>query len=418
MNWSRLSLSVVCVPILAGIPGCLGEMPAETGTLIQSEEAEAASETRPNAEATGDVDLSLLTEEPVPTPAGMAWVPGGSFTMGTNYRVSPDRPNPDKIKLDEYPAHRVDLDGFWLKETPVTNREYAEFATMTGFQTFAERVPTRDELIRSGLDPSQITDDLFKPNSICFNRNFDRENLIVGPQNWEYQVWHIVEGADWRHPEGPNSNIDDRMDHPVVHVNWEDAVAYCEWAGLRLPTEAEFEFASRSGGKDVKYPWGGELVVDGEEQCNYFQGTFPTRHLNKDGFAVTSPVKSFPPNEMGLYDMSGNVWEWCSDLYDATYYSRAPQRNPTGPTKSYDPAGGPAEATQVKHVQRGGSFMCNTNNCTGYRCGARMRGERLSGSFHAGFRTALDPSMLETYRERQRAIAEWRDTQFDESGDS
>lgn len=331
--------------------------------------------------------------------------------MGTNFRVSPDRPNPDRIKEDEYPAHDVELDGFWMQSHPVTNAQFAEFVAMTGFQTYAERVPTRDELIRSGLDPALINDSLFRPNSICFNRNFDPKTLVIGPQNWEYQVWQIVEGADWRHPEGPNSNIDERADHPVVHVNWEDAQAYCEWAGLRLPTEAEFEYASRSGGKALKYPWGGELVLDGREQCNYFQGTFPTRQLNLDGFAVTSPVKSFPPNELGLYDMAGNVWEWCLDLYDANYYSRSPRRNPRGPAKSYDPAGGPEEAAQVKHVQRGGSFMCNTNNCTGYRCGARMRGERLSGSFHAGFRTVLDAAGLERYAKRQAEITRWRSEQ-------
>jgi formylglycine-generating enzyme required for sulfatase activity len=354
---------------------------------------------------------ALIVTAPVEPPAGMVWIPGGAFTMGTNFRVAPDRPNPDRVKEDEYPAHVVELDGYWMQATPVTNRQFAEFVAMTGFQTFSERVPTRDELIRSGLDPAQITDELYKPTSICFNRNFDPESLIVGPQNWEYQVWQIVEGADWRHPEGPDSNIDDRLDHPVVHVNWEDATAYCEWAGLRLPTEAEFEFASRSGGRDIKHPWGDDLVVDGREQCNYFQGTFPTKHLNLDGFAVTSPVKSFPPNELGLYDMAGNVWEWCSDLYDATYYSRSPKRNPRGPAKSYDPSGGPDEASQVKHVQRGGSFMCNTNNCTGYRCGARMRGETLSSSFHAGFRTVLDTTMLEKHRERQTQIAAWRAAQ-------
>jgi sulfatase modifying factor 1 len=359
--------------------------------------------------ATPPADPSLVVEAPAPSPEGMVWVPGGKFRMGTNFLVSPDRPNPDKVKPDEYPAHEVELDGFWMQATPVTNRQFAEFVAMTGFKTFAERTPTHEELVRSGLDPSLITPELFKPTSICFNRNFKPDELVVGPQNWEYQVWHIVEGADWRHPEGPESNIDERLDHPVVHINWEDAAAYCEWAGVRLPTEAEFEYAARSGGKERKYPWGEALTVDGQEQCNYFQGSFPTRHLNLDGYAVTSPVKAFPPNELGLYDLAGNVWEWCSDLYDASYYSRSPRRNPRGPAKSYDPAGGEAEATQVKHVQRGGSFMCNVNNCTGYRCGARMRGERLSSSFHTGFRTVLDPWMLEKLKERQAAIAEWRD---------
>lgn len=353
----------------------------------------------------------LIVEPPAETPDGLVWVPGGRFLMGTNFRPAPDRPNPDRIKPDESPAHEVELDGFWMKATPVTNREFAEFVAMTGFRTFAERIPTREELLHSGLDESQIDERLFRPTSICFNRHFDAQNLIVGPQNWEYQVWQIVEGADWRHPEGPDSSIDGREEHPVVHVNFYDAQAFCEWIGAQLPTEAQFEYAARSGGKPVKYPWGNDLAPGGEELCNYFQGTFPTQHINRDGFLVTSPVRSFPPNELGLYDMAGNVWEWCRDLYDAAYYSRSPRRNPPGPARSYDPAAPPEEARQTKRVQRGGSFMCNVNNCTGYRCTARMRGEELSSSFHCGFRYVVEPGRLEVYRQRQQAIAAWRAAQ-------
>lgn len=354
---------------------------------------------------------ALIVAAPAPAPADTVWLPGGTFSMGTFFRPTPDGPNPDRIKPDEYPAHEVELDGFWMKTTPVTNREFAEFVAMTGFRTFAERIPTREELLESGLQESQLEEKLFRPTSICFNRNFDQDNLVVGPQNWEYQVWQIVEGADWRRPEGPGSSIEGRETHPVVHINWRDAQAYCEWAGAQLPTEAQFEYASRSGGKPVKYPWGGELTPGGREVCNYFQGSFPTHHENRDGYLVTSPVKAFPPNAAGLYDMAGNVWEWCRDLYDGTYYSRSPRRNPPGPDRSYDPAAPPEEATQVKRVQRGGSFMCNVNNCTGYRCSARMRGEELSSSFHTGFRYVIEPAGLEHYRERQAAIAAWRASQ-------
>jgi formylglycine-generating enzyme required for sulfatase activity len=400
----RLLLTAACAPLL--IAGCSDApgVPAASSAEVSAAVANPA----PQPAARSPAGPPLIVEAPGESPEGMVWVPGGRFRRGTNFLPTPDRPNPDRIKEDEYPAHDVELDGFWMQDTPVTNRQFAEFVAMTGFQTFAERTPTREELIRSGVDPALIRDEMFRPTSICFNRNFDPDSLVVGPQNWEYQVWQVVEGATWRHPEGPGSNIDDRLDHPVVHVNWEDAVAYCEWAGLRLPTEAEFEYASRSGGRDVKYPWGDALTIDGREQCNYFQGVFPTRHLNLDGWAVTSPVKTFPPNELGLYDIAGNVWEWCSDLYDASYYRRSPTRNPRGPSRSYDPSAGPDEGAQVKHVQRGGSFMCNVNNCTGYRCGARMRGERLSSSFHAGFRTVLDPSMVEAFRVRQASIAQWR----------
>ena len=185
-------------------------------------------------------------------------------------------------------------------------------------------------------------------------------------------------------------------------------MAYCQWAGLTLPTEAQFEYASRSGGRPTKFPWGNGITSDGEEMCNYFQGTFPTEHLNRDGFLTTSPVKSFPPNAAGLYDMSGNVWEWCFDLYDGTYYAKSPVRNPQGPDKSFDPSGLPGEERQVKRVQRGGSFLCNVNNCTGYRCGARMRAEETSSTFHTGFRGVLNPQQLETFQKQQQAIADWR----------
>lgn len=344
-------------------------------------------------------DPPLIVDEPGPTPEGMAWIPGGTFIMGTTEEVTPE--NPDRFKKDEYPAHEVALDGFWMDLTPVTNRQFAEFVDATGYVTFAEKKPTRGDFAASGVDTSLIQDKDLVPGSICFNCAFDHKNLVTGVPNWEYQVWQVVQGADWRHPEGPESSIEDRMDHPVVHVNWDDAVAYCHWAGKRLPTEAEFEYASRGGQEQQKYPWGNELVSpDGTYHCNFWQGTFPTERLNLDGFETTSPVKAFSPNAYGLYDMAGNVWEWCSDFYRADYYSMSPRRNPQGPEDSMDPQ----EPGIVKHAQRGGSFMCNTNNCTGFRCAARMRGEVTSGSFHNGFRCVVDPSMLESFHVAQQAV--------------
>jgi sulfatase modifying factor 1 len=408
------NLASSCSLLVAGVAlgGCSADESAQGRAAAAVPANGIALHTSPEADS--DAPAPLLVAEPDVAPAGMVWVAGGSFTMGTNFEVVPENPNsmvenPDRIKQDEYPPHRVELDGFWMKATPVTNREFAEFVEMTGFRTFAERTPTREDLLRSGLAPTQpIPKEALRPTSICFKKNFDPKTLVIGPQNWEYQVWELIEGADWRHPEGPNSNIDDRPDHPVVHINFDDARAYCEWAGVSLPTEAQFEYAARSGGKPVKYPWGNGITTDDQEMCNYFQGTFPTEHLNKDGFLGTSPVKSFPPNEIGLYDMAGNVWEWCSDLYDARYYWNSPVRNPQGPEVSFDPASTEAEARAVKRVQRGGSFMFNVNNCTGYRCAARMRGEEMSSSFHTGFRSVVNPSQLETYRARQKAIEVWR----------
>ena len=387
------------------LPGCSRDSTDvaavdDSATVTSSEKQPTPDESKPK----GPLLPPLIVEEPTSTPDGMVWVPGGAFEMGTDFRPVPGQENIDRIKEDEYPRHAVELDGYWMDETPVTNVQFAEFVKMTGHKTFAERTPTREEFAKSGVNPDDIPPEGYQPASICYNRNFDRENLVIGPPNWEYQVWHIVNGANWREPEGPGSSIEDRMDHPVVHVNWEDAVAYCEWAGKRLPTESEFEYASRNGGKDIKYPWGNELVTDGKYLCNYFQGFFPLEQQNLDGFTVTSPVKSYPPNELGLYDISGNVWEWCHDNYRKDYYANAPRRNPKGPEDSFDPQ----EPGINKKVQRGGSFMCNTNNCTGYRCGARMRGDLMSSTFHNGFRCVVDTTMVEQFKTQQATIEAWR----------
>ncbi|MBL4885987.1 MAG: formylglycine-generating enzyme family protein, partial [Planctomycetaceae bacterium] len=249
--------------------------------------------------------------EPIGTaPQGMVWIPGGTFTMGTDFDALSGKENPDKIKPDEYPAHEVTVDGFWIDITEVTNTQFAKFIEATKYVTSAEIVPKREDFIGIIDDISIIPEENLVAGSLIFKKDFDRENFSKDNQGWEYQAWEYKANADWRHPTGPESSIKDRMDHPVVNVTYADCIAYCKWAGKRLPREAEWEYASRGGVADDKYSWGNELIPDGKYMCNYWQGDFPLDRKNLDGFLETSPVKSYPANRYGLYDMSGNIWEW------------------------------------------------------------------------------------------------------------
>ncbi len=198
--------------------------------------------------------------------------------------------------------------------------------------------------------------------------------------------WALVYGASWKHPEGPASDLKGREKHPVVHICWQDAVAYCKWVKKRLPTEAEWEFAARGGLDRKKYCWGDELLPGGKWQANIWQGEFPYKNTAADGFAGTAPVGSFPANGYGLHDMAGNVWEWCADLYHPEAYQKRPKRNPKGPERSSDPD----EPNTVKRVQRGGSFLCADNYFVGYQVGARGKGEASSAANHTGFRCVRD----------------------------
>jgi len=370
-----------------------------TGSLMLCATLLAAVLTTPFVGRTAS--SGLVVNEPATRPPGMVWVPGGEFVMGTPEYLAPNSENPDRIKLDEHPAHEVELDGFWMDATPVTNREFKRFVDQTNYVTFAERQLTRQDFADRGVNVSGFQENVINPGSMCFNPAFNRTQLVRDRPGWEHQVWKIVDGADWKHPDGPKSSLEGLWDHPVVHIAWEDAVAYCQWAGKRLPTEAEFEYAARNGGQDIKYPWGNEFMPQGKYMANFWQGEFPTERRNEDGHLNTSPVKSFPPNALGLYDIAGNVWEWCSDLYATDYYQYSPRRNPQGPQAGFDPV----QPDTVVRVQRGGSFLCNINNCTGYRTRARGRGDVASSSYHNGFRCVVDSTMLETFQTRQAEIA-------------
>ena len=263
---------------------------------------------------------------------GMVLIPGGSFQMGAD-----DAPFPH-----EAPAHRVQIGSFWLDRDEVTNDAFARFVAATGFVSEAERWGW---------------------------------SIVFDPRK---QEWVQVHGADWRHPEGPKSSLDGRGREPVVQVSWNDAVAFAQWAGKRLPTEAEYEYALRGGGQaEGPYPWGDTLLPGGASQANLWQGEFPRADAGSDGHRRAAPVGSFPPGPFGLRDLTGNAWEWCADFYDPAYYSQSPTANPQGPASGH------------ARVLRGGSFLCSQNYCTGYRVTARSQCDPDSATNHMGFRCAL-----------------------------
>jgi formylglycine-generating enzyme required for sulfatase activity len=308
---------------------------------------------------------------------GMVLIPAGEFEMGANG---------DLAFNDEYPKHKVQVSAFWMDEAEVTNAQFAEFVEATGYITVAEKPVDWAEAAKT-LPPGtpKPHDSILAPGSLVFRPTSGPVNL-----SQHHAWWHWVNGADWRHPQGPGSNIDGLDDHPVVHVCWDDAAAYATWAGKRLPTEAEWEWAARGGIDSETYPWGSEHPDDGLSKANYWEGEFPYVNAQRDGYVYTAPVKSYPPNAYGLYEMSGNVWEWCADWYHAEYYqqveSDAGIRNPRGPLESYDPA----EPLMPKKVSRGGSFLCNDSYCAGYRVSSRMKASRDSGHIHTGFRCVRD----------------------------
>ena len=310
--------------------------------------------------------------------AFMHWIPGGRFEMGALNTVP-----------DEFPPHVVELDGFWMDTTEVTNRQYKEFVDATGYVTTAERPPQlRSIKPDSQLANVQILPEMNKPGSICSLQLSSRDDIDL--QKGAYSWWQYVPGANWMHPEGAESTIEDRMEHPVVHVSWLDAQAWSDWAGKKLPTEAQWEFAARGKRGGAFYPWGDDLKPDGKWRHNIWQGEFPINDTGEDGFTRTAPVKSFPANDFGLYEITGNVWEWCADYYQPEYYAVSPEKNPRGPEFSFDPQ----EPDIIKRVQRGGSFMCSDQYCVGYRVSARMKGEEDTGAFHTGFRCVVTPGML------------------------
>jgi formylglycine-generating enzyme required for sulfatase activity len=298
-------------------------------------------------------------------------IPAGEFVMGG---VGPF------ARPDEFPQHRVRLNGFQISRTPITNDQFAEFVKATGYVTTAERAPTVEEIL-SGSPPGTPPPpaEFLVAASLVFKPS-DRPVPLTNPLIW----WEWKAGANWRHPEGPDSSLEGKGDHPVVHVSWFDAQAYCQWAGGRLPTEAEWEYAARGGLNQNANTWGEEPVDPA--RCNIWQGQFPVSNTAEDGFVTTSPVDHFPPNGYGLSDMAGNVWEWVGDWYRPDTYSQDAVQNvtvnPQGPSAGFDPQ----DPYTAKRVTRGGSFLCNDQYCSGYRPSARMKTSPDTSLVHTGFR--------------------------------
>jgi formylglycine-generating enzyme len=318
------------------------------------------------ARHTAEAARSVPPRSAAPTVAadhrGMKFIPAGSFNMGSNYPQF----------SDAVPIHRVTLDGFWIDETPVTNAQFEKFVTATGYVTVAEQKP--DPALFPGVPADKLV-----PGALVFTPPKHAVALDDVSQWWSY-----VPGANWRHPEGPGSTIIGREDHPVVQVCYMDAEAYAKWAGKRLPTEAEYEFAARGGLDGKLYAWGDTFRPHGRYMANTFQGHFPDHNTGEDGYTGTSPVKHYPANGYGLYDMAGNVWEWCADWYRPDYYAISPSANPQGPADSWDPD----EPQTKKRVQRGGSYLCTDQYCCRYMVGGRGKGAIDTGTNHTGFRCA------------------------------
>jgi len=307
-------------------------------------------------------------------PAGMVWIPGGEFSMGAM-----DPPASTEAGMhgavDARPIHRVYVDGFWMDQTDVTNAQFERFVRATGYITVAERKPRAEDF--PGAPPE---------NLVAGSVVFSPPDHDVALDN-HFQWWNYVPGANWRHPLGPNSDIKGKEDYPVVHVAYDDALAYAKWAGKRLPTEAEWEFASRGGLSGKTYPWGDEFRAHDKWMANTHQGHFPIADTADDGYGGVSPVGRFPPNGYGLYDMAGDVWQWTSDWYRPDYYAQLAAagtvaRNPQGPDSPYDPS----EPQERKRVHRGGSFLCTDQYCSRYVVGTRGKGEVSTGTNHLGFR--------------------------------
>jgi formylglycine-generating enzyme required for sulfatase activity len=373
-KYMNSGIGICAIAILVAIAGCKqssGKIAARKDSIPAGDTIMSCTSNLPSRFA-ASTSTDNIVASGKSSYAGMVKIPAGDYEMGAADKEG--RP-------DEYPQHAVHVDGFYMDATEVTNAMFMEFVKATGYVTTAERAPDWDEL-KKQLPPGtpKPADSLLVAASLVFTPPSKPVAL-----NDVSQWWQWVKGADWKHPEGPNSSIKGKDNYPVVQVSWDDAMAYAKWAGKRLPTEAEWEWAARAGLTSQPFTWGNEPVEKGQPKANIWQGHFPDRNTATDGFARVAPVKSFAANAYGLYDIAGNVWEWCADWYRSDAYAQAGTQksvNPKGPASSYDPE----EPSIPKRVVRGGSFLCHASYCASYRVSARMKTSPDTGLEHTGFR--------------------------------
>jgi sulfatase modifying factor 1 len=365
----KKDMEIKCVPPSCGTPQSrAGKILAQSNTLILLSNG---------AKVPATVDTTTWPAKP--WPSKMVWIPATTFAMGG---VG------NEARQDEFPVHKVMLYGFWIDQTEVTNESFQQFADATHYVTTAEQKPDWNEL-KKQLPPGtpKPSDDVLVPGAMVFAQTEGPVNLKDYAQWWKWEP-----GVDWKHPDKAGESIINKTGyktHPVVQVSWYDAVAYATWAGKKLPTEAEWECAAREGVEGETYGWGNDAPDEKNIKANIWQGSFPYKNSKEDGYVLTAPVASYKSNKYGLYDMMGNVWEWCADWYRGDTYAIAAKNgisnNPAGPTKSFDAD----EPLVPKRVVRGGSFLCNASYCASYRPSARMKTSPDTGENHTGFRCVM-----------------------------
>ena len=374
--------ALLCLLMVTFIFGCKSDKKVALETPSESKVVPAVSDKAVVAE--------LLVEQPeqVNTPEGMVWIPGGTFIQGAV-------PQDETAMGHEKPAHKVSVDGFFMDITEVTNAQFKKFVTETGYETLAEKAPDWEEMknqLPAGTPKPH--DSIMQAGSLTFKKTKEPvANLYDFSQWWKWTI-----GANWKSPDGPGTSIKGKENHPVVHIAYVDAMAYCKWAGRRLPTEAEWERAAKGNTETATYFWGNDESVL-PKMANTWEGQFPVTNTKSDGFEQRAPVQSYSANDFGLYDMAGNVWEWTSDWYNTKYYQTLENVNVKNPLGAENPFNERDPYAREK-VMKGGSFLCNASYCASYRISSRMATSLDSSLEHLGFRTVATVAMVEASEEK------------------